>query len=136
MSKPLTGPIPEVQHPVAPTPWRTDGNYVKDALGDGLFVVEGNLTSELQDEALAEYIVRLVNKDNQRLRDVLTGIGTRLEARAFEVAPGKFLFSDGTREEAERTYAIDNYGWEMNEFPVKDLATGRVYNNEEEWNAQ
>lgn len=107
MSKSLTGPMPEVNTPAAPTPWRVENNVVNDAAGDYLFTVEGDQTSELQDEALAEYIVRLVNKDNNRpvLRDVMTGFGTGFDRPALE-------------------------------FPIKDLATGVVVHDEDAWNAQ
>lgn len=60
----LIGPKPEIHFPKLTTPFETDGEgYVLDSGGNSVFRVNATDTSNLEDEFIAEYIVRLINED-------------------------------------------------------------------------
>lgn len=149
----LTGPIP-AERPKFPTPWMVNGCQVKDAEGNDIFTVAADLSTISEDRALAEYIVNLVNADNNvptpdevklenqpEFLDIITNYGNVVSERAaFEVEPGSFLYgTDGTRTGAEDRYLQNNnYGWTLEEdfFPVKVLNgpnAGNVYYTKAAW---
>lgn len=149
----LTGPIP-AEHPVFPTPWTVRDSFVTDAGGNHIFAVSGDLSTGSEDRALAEYIVNLVNADNNvptpdeaklekqpEFLDIITNYRNVVTERAaFEVEPGSFLHgTDGTRTGAEDRYLQNNnYGWTLEEdfFPVKVLNgpnAGNVYYTKAAW---
>jgi hypothetical protein len=106
----LIGPRPITEEPAFPTPFSADMVFVKDAIGRQVLRVEGGITSFTEDRALAEEIVRLLNKEYgtdpvvenpferrapKYIRRLVDGSGDDW----FELAPGKWVMGgDSTTE--------------------------------------
>lgn len=104
----ILGPKPEPPiDPIYPTPWEARGSDLYDAEGHYILNIFASAASVAQDETLAEYLVRLVNSDQDpswtQLRDFKHGW--------FEVEPGWAVYAS-SRAKAEVDHKRMNAGVE------------------------